>query len=264
MKSIKKKIRLVLLPFSFLILAFSIQPGISEELDEDPIKNDLFLAIFHPVVVPIERTSRVETVITLINLGSKPISLGKVDYKTGRLVGGDYELRVSVDISNAPLRHMQIGGLVAASVDAPFMSANLISGVTFMPGSELLMAVTALPADSSNLSQGGDAKFTFTLLSSVEGKIKTLIEMRFSMRYEKGKQSHDPRRIQASMEPGNPVPAPIITVGACSKDEYMKKVEAASGTAIMPKGDAPDIGFHSYIGDSEGILIGLWDDLKLA
>ena len=263
MKSIKKKIRLVLLPFSFLILAFSIQPGISEELDEDLIKNNLFLAIFHPVVVPIERTSRVETVITLINLGSKPISLGKVDYKTGRLVGGDYELRVSVDISNAPLRHMQIGGLVAASVDAPFMSANLISGVTFMPGSELLMAVTALPADSSNLPQGGDAKFTFTLLSSVEGKIKTLIEMRFSMRYEKGKQSHDPRRIQASMEPGNPVPAPIITVGACSKDEYMKKVEAASGTAIMPKGDAPDIGFHSYVADSEGNLIGLWEDLKM-
>ncbi|MGH7791183.1 MAG: hypothetical protein ACREOB_02605, partial [Thermodesulfobacteriota bacterium] len=44
-----------------------------------------------------------------------------------------------------------------------------------------------------------DAKFTFTLLSSVDGKIKTLIEMGFSMRYETEKQSDDTRRLQASM-----------------------------------------------------------------
>ncbi|MGB7291457.1 MAG: hypothetical protein WBD99_04715 [Thermodesulfobacteriota bacterium] len=236
MKSKKKRIHLVLIPFSFLILAFSFQPGISDELDKDPIKNDLFLAILHPVVVPIGKSRRVESVITLINLGSKPISLGKVDYRTGRLVGGDYELRVSVDISNAPLRHMQIGGQVAASDAAPFTSANLISGVTFMPGSELWMAVTALPADSREVPQGGDAKFTFTLLSSVDGKINTLIEMGFSMRYEKGKKSGDTTLIQASMKINKPVPAPNINISVPSIDEYVRKVEAAGGKAVMPNG----------------------------
>jgi hypothetical protein len=205
MELTKKKAHLVLLLFNLLFLVFSSQPGLSEELDEDRNKNELFIVVLHPEVVAIENSNGVETVITLINLGNKPISLGRVDHKTGSMVGGDYELRVSVDISNAPLRHMQVGGLVTVSNDAPFTSTNLISGVTFMPGSGLWMAVTALPTESKGVSEGGDAKFTFTLLSSVDGKIKTLIKIGFSMRYEKGKQSDDTRLIQASMELDKPI-----------------------------------------------------------
>ena len=115
------------------------------------------------------------------------------------MVGGDYELRVSVDISNAPLRHMQIGGLVTVSNDAPFTSTNLISGVNFMPGAGLLIILTALPTENIEKPEG-DAKFTFTLLSSVDGKTKALIDMGFSMRYETEKQSDDTRRLQASTE----------------------------------------------------------------
>jgi hypothetical protein len=204
MKLIKKKIHLVLLLFSFLFLAFSSQPGLSKELDEDPNKGELFIVVLHPKVVAIENSNGVETVITVLNLGNKPISLGRVDHKTGRMVGGDYELRVSVDIGNAPLRHMQIGGLVTVSNDAPFTSTNLISGVNFMPGSGLWMAVTALPMEGVEVPEEGDAKLTFTLLSSVDGKIKPLIEMGFSMRYEKGRQSDDSRLIQANMELDKP------------------------------------------------------------
>ncbi|MGH7799724.1 MAG: hypothetical protein ACREOW_03720 [Thermodesulfobacteriota bacterium] len=205
MKLIKKKIHLVLLLFSFISLAFFCQQVLSKELDEDPNKSELFIVVLHPKVVAIENSNGAESVIKLINLGNKPISLGKVDHKTGRMVGGVYELRVSVDISNAPLRHMQIGGLVTVSNDTPFTSANLISGVNFMPGSGLWMAVTALPTESIEVHEEGDAKFTFTLLSSVDGKIKPLIEMGFSMRYEKGKQSDDPRLIQASIELDKPI-----------------------------------------------------------
>jgi hypothetical protein len=264
MKSIKKKIHLVLLELSFLFLALSSQPGLSEERDEDPNNDELFLVVFHPGVVAIEDGNHVETVITLINLGNKPISLGRVDHKTGRLVGGDYELRVSVDISNAPLRHMHIGGLVTVSSDFPFTSANLISGVIMMPGSGLWMAVTALPTESIELPEEGDAKFTFTLLSSDGGKINTLIEMGFSMRYEKGKKSDDTRLIQASIELNKPVPATIITISVSSIDEYVKKVEAAGGKAVLPKGEVPDMGFYSYVADSEGNVIGLWEHLKKA
>jgi len=204
MKLIKTKIHLVLLLCSFLFLAFSSEPGLGKELDEDPNKGALFIVVLHPKVVAIENSTGVKTVITLINLGNKPISLGRVDHKTGRMVGGDYELRVSVDISNAPLRHMQVGGLVTVSNDAPFTSTNLISGVNFMPGSGLWMTVTALPTESLEAPEEGDAKFTVTLLRSVDGKIKTLIQMGFSMRYEKGKQSDDSRLIQANMELDKP------------------------------------------------------------
>ena len=205
MKLLKRGIPPLLLLFSFLILAFSSQPGLSEELDENSNKGGLFIVVLHPKVVTIENGNGTETVITLVNLGNKPISLGRVDHKTGRIVGGDYELRVSVDISNTPLRHMEIGGLVTVNNDAPFTSANLISGITFMPGSGLWMAVTALPAESIEMPEEGEAKFTFTLLGSVEGKIRPLIEMGFSMRYEKGKQSDDSRFIQASTKLDKPI-----------------------------------------------------------
>ncbi len=206
MKLLKRGIFLFLLLLSFLFLAFSFYLGLSKELDQDPNNGGLFIVILHPKVVTIENGDGAETVITLVNLGNKPISLGRVEPKTGRIVGGDYELRVSVDISNAPLRHMEIAGLVTVSNDAPFTSANLISGVTFMPGSGLWMAVTALPGESMELPEEGDAKFTFTLLGSVGGKIRPLIEMGFSMRYERGKQSDDDTRfIQASTKFDKPI-----------------------------------------------------------
>ncbi len=191
---IKKKIQSVLILSSFLILASTAAQGFGEEPDGGtPI-----LVAVHPRIVAIENGGIVETVIALLNLGNKPISLGRVDHKTGRMVGGDCELRLSVDMGDAPLRHMQVGGMVIVSNDTPFMSANLINGVTLMPGSMLWIRVTALPTQDIKMSQYGDAKFTFTLLGSFDSKVKTVIEMGFSVRYEKEKQSDYPRLIQAS------------------------------------------------------------------
>jgi hypothetical protein len=196
MKSIKKKVLLLL--FGFLFLALS-QPVLSDELDKAN-EDGLFIVVVHPKIISIENSNVVKTVIALINLGNKPISLGRVDHTTGRIVDGDYVLRASVDITNAPLKHMQVGGLVTVSNDAPFASSNLISGVDVMPASGLGMTVSALPAESLQAPEEGDAKFTVTLLSSVDGKIRPLIQMGFSMRYEKGKEADDSKLIQASME----------------------------------------------------------------
>jgi len=60
------------------------------------------------------------------------------------------------------------------------------------------------------------------------------------------------------------VPAPIITISVSSIDEYVKKIEAAGGKAVMPKGEVPDMGFYAYVADSEGNVIGLWEDLRKA
>ncbi|MGH7889194.1 MAG: hypothetical protein ACRENF_01430 [Thermodesulfobacteriota bacterium] len=189
---IKKKILIFL---SFLFFAVTAQQALTKELGKDPNKCEPLIAVFYPKVVVIENSSVVETVITLLNIGNKPISLGRVDYKTGRMVDGDCELRLSVDINTAPLRHMQVGGLVTISNDTPFISTNLINGVTLMSGSMLWMRATALPTENIKVSEEGEAKFTFTLLGSVEGKIKTMIEMGFSVRYEKGKHSDNTRLI---------------------------------------------------------------------
>ena len=60
------------------------------------------------------------------------------------------------------------------------------------------------------------------------------------------------------------VPAPIITVSVSSIDEYVNKVEAAGGKAVTPKAEVPGMGFYAYVADSEGNVIGLWEDLKKA
>jgi len=60
------------------------------------------------------------------------------------------------------------------------------------------------------------------------------------------------------------VPTPIITISVGSIDEYVKKIEAAGGKRVMPKAEVPDMGFYAYVADSEGNVIGLWENLKKA
>lgn len=197
---IEKKLHLVLLLFIPLFLVFFCEEGRGKELDENPSKNKPFIIILYPKVVTIENRNGVDTLLMLINLGNKPISLGRFDQETDSMIDGDYELRVSIDISNAPLRYVQIGDRVAASNDMPFTSANLTSGVTLMPGSALWMSLLALPMEDIEKPEEGIAKFTFTVLSLVDGKAKTLVELSFSIRYKTGKQLDETRRIQARIE----------------------------------------------------------------
>jgi len=64
------------------------------------------------------------------------------------------------------------------------------------------------------------------------------------------------------MKRSKEVSAPIITIHVGSIDEYIKKIEAAGGKAVMPKQEVPDMGFYSYFIDSEGNVIGLWETMK--
>lgn len=66
----------------------------------------------------------------------------------------------------------------------------------------------------------------------------------------------------AIVERSKETPTPILTINVDSVDEYMKKVEAAGGKAMSPKGEVPDMGYYGYVKDSEGNMIGLWEDIK--
>jgi uncharacterized protein len=58
------------------------------------------------------------------------------------------------------------------------------------------------------------------------------------------------------------LPNPIITISVPSIDEHIKKIEAAGGTLAVPKGEVPEMGYYAYFKDSEGNLMGLWEDMK--
>lgn len=199
MKLVEKRFYLVLL-FIFMFLAYFIKQGQSEELNEDLSKIEgLFLLAVYPRVVTIKDGSGGDSIVMLVNLGNKPISLGRVNPETGKIEDGDHELRVSIDISNAPLRYIQIGEKVAVS-DIPHTNENLISGITLMPKAGLWLSLIASPRENLEKSEAGVAKLVFTLSGLVNDEIKTLIEIDISILYKTGKQIDDSRIIQASIK----------------------------------------------------------------
>ena len=56
-------------------------------------------------------------------------------------------------------------------------------------------------------------------------------------------------------------PAPVITIGVMSIDESLKKVEAGGGTTVQPRTEIPEMGAFAYFKDSEGNVVGLWENL---
>lgn len=54
----------------------------------------------------------------------------------------------------------------------------------------------------------------------------------------------------------------FIEINVQSIDDYLKKIEKAGGTTVLPKGPISDLGFFAVIKDTEGNTIGLWEDAK--
>ena len=77
---------------------------------------------------------------------------------------------------------------------------------------------------------------------------------------------------QMPMEPGAinggmqkrmvPNESPVLVINVPSLDEYLKKVETAGGKIVMPKMQVGDMGLYARVSDTEGNVIGLWQDLK--
>ena len=58
------------------------------------------------------------------------------------------------------------------------------------------------------------------------------------------------------------VKAPVIAMEVSSVDEYITKIEAMGGKLVKPKTDIAGMGYYAYITDTEGNVIGLWENIK--
>ena len=56
-------------------------------------------------------------------------------------------------------------------------------------------------------------------------------------------------------------PAPVITIGVDGIDDALKKVEAGGGSVVQPRTEIPDMGAFAYFKDTEGNVVGLWENL---
>ena len=52
-----------------------------------------------------------------------------------------------------------------------------------------------------------------------------------------------------------------ITVNVQSIDETLKKIEQAGGSIVDAKAEVPGMGYYAHVRDSEGNLVGLWENL---
>ncbi|MEO6200595.1 MAG: VOC family protein [Cryobacterium sp.] len=57
-----------------------------------------------------------------------------------------------------------------------------------------------------------------------------------------------------------PRPTPIVTIDVADLDQALEKVKGLGGTIVLPREAAGDMGFVAYFTDSEGNLMGLWQN----
>lgn len=57
-------------------------------------------------------------------------------------------------------------------------------------------------------------------------------------------------------------PGPIFAISVASIDDYVKKIEQSGGKVVRPKVSIEGMGYYAYASDTEGNVIGLWEDLK--
>lgn len=58
------------------------------------------------------------------------------------------------------------------------------------------------------------------------------------------------------------VNTPQVTVSVPSIDDCIEKIKSAGGKVLTGKHPIENIGFYAYVHDSEGNLLGLWEDAK--
>lgn len=56
--------------------------------------------------------------------------------------------------------------------------------------------------------------------------------------------------------------SPVITMKVESIVDHFEKIKEAGGEVTVPKGEVPNMGYYAYVKDTEGNVIGLWEDMK--
>jgi predicted enzyme related to lactoylglutathione lyase len=78
---------------------------------------------------------------------------------------------------------------------------------------------------------------------------------------EKTRMPTEPGSINGGMvQRSADTPGPVITIEVDGIDDALKKVEAAGGSIVQPRTAIPDMGAYAYFKDSEGNVMGLWEN----
>ena len=62
------------------------------------------------------------------------------------------------------------------------------------------------------------------------------------------------------MKRGPDTPSPVITINVDSIDDSLKHIESSGGSVVRPKSQIPGMGGFAYFKDTEGNVLGLWEN----
>lgn len=100
-------------------------------------------------------------------------------------------------------------------------------------------------------------KITKTPMPGVEYYMVTTVESD-----EKG-MPKKPGAINGGLVKRNvPNESPVIVLNVPSIDEYLKKIQKAGGKVVLGKQKVGDMGLYARVADTEGNVIGIWQDVK--
>lgn len=63
------------------------------------------------------------------------------------------------------------------------------------------------------------------------------------------------------MKRSTPQESTVIVVNVPNLDEHLAKIQTAGGKIVMPKMQVGDMGLYARVTDTEGNIIGVWQDL---
>lgn len=55
--------------------------------------------------------------------------------------------------------------------------------------------------------------------------------------------------------------SPVITIDVASIDTALEKIEQLGGAKLVGRTEIPNMGFYAYFNDTEGNVMGLWENL---
>ncbi|HVF08001.1 MAG TPA: VOC family protein [Actinomycetota bacterium] len=62
------------------------------------------------------------------------------------------------------------------------------------------------------------------------------------------------------MKRSSDTPSPVLTIGVSSIDDSLQRVEAGGGAVVQPRTEIPGMGAFAYFTDTEGNVLGLWEN----
>ncbi len=115
-----------------------------------------------------------------------------------------------------------------------------------------------IPADNVKRAQAFYSNAFGWQMNSIPGMNYTMVGTTPS---DQNGMPTEPGAINGGMaKRGSPLKNTVITIGVQNIDESLEKVKKLGGKVVQKKEPVGDMGFAAYFKDTEGNVMGLWQD----